>query len=678
MTEMSVNRYVTLLILLSLSVTFGYGQKDNDTTNINIQQITVVAQKQTPYETAAKQVTTIDSSLLETNIRLALTDILENFGAIDIRQRGGDDTQADISIRGSSFDQVAILIDGVNFTDFQTGHYNLDLPVPLFSIEKIRIIEGPAARFYGAGALAGAVDIITVSGIEENILKTNLEFGQYGLGKLETALMLSVDNISGSLDIYKSVSNGYTTNTDYDINKVFLTFNRVSPLGYGTVSLRSGYLDKSYGAYNFYTPLYPYQYEKIRSFLNLLGYQTPDNFPVKLKTSIYQRTHYDIFELFREDRGWYVRTDSGYFVMNGDTAKFYPDIYEPWNYYRSHNFHITNLYGATVRSQFSTGKHLDIFTGAEIRYQQIRSNRLGLPSDTVKFPFYPGAYLDKSASRTNASFYANVRLKLGKLVASAGVFDFYGSQYGNHLLGGADISLNLKNTKLYASINQALREPTFTELYYQGPANQGNPDLQPETATTYEAGLETQGKLQVKSALFYRKGQNIIDWVRQSATDKWQAANYTRLDTYGFELFAGMTTGNPLIRHIQLVYKYTDQTKTTGTLLSKYVLDYLKHYAALYIDGRKKRNGWNLNIIFADRNGSFEWYDPQTQSFSERPYEPYLLVNLTLYHDFNKTRAYIAADNLLNWHYYDISNVALPGIWIKFGISSTINLDNKK
>ena len=90
-----------------------------------------------------------------------VNELLAYVSGVDIRQRGPMGTQADIGIRGSTFDQVLVMVDGVRMSDPQTGHHQMNLPVPLQMIERIEIIRGTAARRYGLNALGGVVNVIT-------------------------------------------------------------------------------------------------------------------------------------------------------------------------------------------------------------------------------------------------------------------------------------------------------------------------------------------------------------------------------------------------------------------------------------------------------------------------------------------------------------------------------------
>ena len=92
---------------------------------------------------------------------IAVTEALKELPGLDLQTRGLLGSQADISIRGSTYQQILILIDGMRVNDPQTAHHNMDLPVPLSVIEKIEVLKGQASSVYGADAFGGVVNIIT-------------------------------------------------------------------------------------------------------------------------------------------------------------------------------------------------------------------------------------------------------------------------------------------------------------------------------------------------------------------------------------------------------------------------------------------------------------------------------------------------------------------------------------
>ena len=90
-----------------------------------------------------------------------VNDVLKLATGVDVRQRGGFGVQTDISINGGTFDQITILLNGVNISNPQTGHNATDFPVSLSDIERIEVLEGAAARVFGTSAFSGAINIVT-------------------------------------------------------------------------------------------------------------------------------------------------------------------------------------------------------------------------------------------------------------------------------------------------------------------------------------------------------------------------------------------------------------------------------------------------------------------------------------------------------------------------------------
>ncbi len=103
--------------------------------------------------------------------------VLRLLPSVDIRERGGRSTQADIAIRGGSFDQTMVMLNGIDFSDARTGHQSHSLPVDLDLLGDIAVMEG-ATR---PGALAGAVDFRTTPA-HPRYLRARLEGGAWGYG----------------------------------------------------------------------------------------------------------------------------------------------------------------------------------------------------------------------------------------------------------------------------------------------------------------------------------------------------------------------------------------------------------------------------------------------------------------------------------------------------------------
>jgi hypothetical protein len=131
------------------------------------------------YSSLARVVRTIGSAEILAMPAGTIQDILEHVTALDIRQRGSHGVQADVSMRGGSFEQVLILLNGVRINDPQTGHHNLNIPVNLPDIERIEILQGPGSRIYGPNAFSGAINIITREPGQAGI-SGSITGGEYG------------------------------------------------------------------------------------------------------------------------------------------------------------------------------------------------------------------------------------------------------------------------------------------------------------------------------------------------------------------------------------------------------------------------------------------------------------------------------------------------------------------
>ncbi len=187
--------------------------------NIDVEEVVVNAQRvPVAFPQVSRIVKVIGKAEIQSAPVQSLQDLLRYALNVDIRQRSNLGVQSDISIRGSSFDQVLILLNGININDPQTGHHSLNLPVSLDAIERVEILEGPASRIYGPNAFSGAINIITGSS-DQTSLKIRASGGQNGYYDGG----LSGTYISGKTTNFFSVdhrnSDGYIKNTDFQLTE---------------------------------------------------------------------------------------------------------------------------------------------------------------------------------------------------------------------------------------------------------------------------------------------------------------------------------------------------------------------------------------------------------------------------------------------------------------------------
>ncbi|MBI9060085.1 MAG: TonB-dependent receptor [Labilibaculum sp.] len=614
----------------------------------------VVSALRTPvtYSQVARVVTVMERDEINAAPVQSVQDLLEHLLNVDVRQRGNHGVQADVSIRGGSFDQTMILLNGVNITDPQTGHLSMNLPVDLESIERVEILQGPGARVFGPNAFSGAINFITGTKNKNN-LKLAASVGEDGFYSLSAGTTYLTGPLKSYLALSRKASDGYIENTDFTSTNLF--YQGQLTTSEGNLDLQLGYNTKGFGANSFYTPAYPNQYEENKTTFASLRFSTKGK--VKFTPVVYWRRHQDRFELFRSN---------------------------PASWYSSHNYHLTDVYGTNLNTSFNwaLGKSS---TGVEFRSENIWSNVLGEEMDEpMKVPGETGAFFTKQHTRTNLSYFLEHNIYFDRLTISAGIMANWNSDLGRsfNFYPGVDLSYQLKgNLKWYASLNHSLRMPTFTDLYYAGPTNIGNADLEPEEATTWESGFKFNNHLfRAHASIFYRKGTNMIDWVKQNAEDKWQSQNLTEINTLGLEFSTQLyprviwSEDFPL-KSLKMTYGYLNMDKSSDEFISQYVLDNLKHKLSLTADHVIWGDlGASWSVSYQDREGGYLYYDKANSTYGEeRSYSPFWLMDGRIYYQRPDYTLYAEASNLLDKDYYDRGNITQPGRWLRVGVK--VNLD---
>ena len=654
----SMNKVVVISVLTTtylLSVPMGSKATKQDTTEVkveyNLDEIEVSAQRSPAlYSQVARIVSVIERKEIESSPAHSVQDLLEYVAGVDIRQRGAEGVQADVNVRGGTFDQILILLNGINITDPQTGHHNLNIPVSLNQIERIEILQGPAARVYGPNAFAGAINIVTRQN-NSNAIQLELSAGTFEYFNADLSATFNTGKLQNSFSINKKLSDGYIDNTDFDIYNIFYS-NRLN-IEKGKMSFQVGIEEKSFGANSFYTPKYPNQFEETKSLITSVKWESNSKF--HFTPAIYWRRHQDKFELFRDN---------------------------PPTWYTTHNYHLTNTFGGNLNSWVQSKSGKTAF-GIEFRSENIQSNVLGEPMNSPSKVPGENAEFTKSKTRNIISGFLEHVYYSDRLTLSAGLLGNYftESNLGINFFPGIDIGYEITSTfKFYSSFNTSLRMPTFTDLYYQGPTNIGNPDLNPEKSASLEGGFKLNKQfIQGYWVGFYRKGKDIIDWVKINETEKWQPQNLTELNSFGSEVQIQLNLnehfGHQLPNHISLNYLYNNIEKEEAGFISNYVLDHLKHKFVGSVNQTIFRNfDIDFKILFQDREGTYTKFENGNWG-NETDYDPFWVFGMKANYDWKNLNIFVSVNNILNTSYYDIGNVQQPGRWTKIGIKYQLDFD---
>lgn len=454
------------------------------------------AQPSTPTETVVVVGTALPVPLADSSSSVLVTPVQENLlkvqtavdllredSSIFLEQRGAGGAQSDVVLRGGSFAQTLVLLNGFRINDSQTAHHNLDLPVPIEAMEQIQVLHGAGSTLHGADALDGVVDFLTAAPSATSLM---LRAGGGSFGQNEESLMAGGAHrrVSGRVTADRNFSTGFMRDRDYRNEDASVEGWAESRLGLTDLLVATS--DRAFGADQFYGPYPSWERTKgwFASVRQEVGSHTTGAFAY--------RRHSDDFVLIRTN----------------------PAVYE--------NHHIDGSWQAYLRRTVEFGRGSALLFGVEEDGDSIRSNNLGIHARN-RGAGYADLDLRSPASRWTAS------LGLREEVFSGG-----DSALSPHAAGSLRVSNALK---LRASGGYGFRIPTYTDLYYSDPSTNGNAHLKPESAWSGEAGADWTGPghMTLSATGFYSRQHNAIDYVRRSAADKWQAVNLNGLRFAGVE-----------------------------------------------------------------------------------------------------------------------------------------------
>jgi iron complex outermembrane receptor protein len=577
-----------------LVIQYGIAQQVQSLDSVTIESTRI----DLPFKENSRTISIITAEVIEGSPATNLAELLQQEAGIDIRRQGIYGMQADLYIRGGSFDQTLLLIDGIKVEDPQTGHHTLNIALPLEVIKRIEIIKGPAARIFGQNAFTGAINIVTKTNGD---LKNNVGFqlGSYNQQHATATLGKSLDNASVMGHASINSSEGYRYNTDFQNQNYFLksSFNtKTTP-----IDVIATFSERKFGGNQFYAINAKEQYEETQS--SLVGISTIiKRGDLKISPQLYWKRNQDMY--------LYIRNN--------------PSVYR--------NLHISNKVGIQINSSYSSSFGVTGF-GIDVAKVKMNSNRLG------------------NRERWMGNFFLEHRFSLldNKLDVTPGVAVNYFSEFDFNAFPGIDLGYRINDSfRVYANAGYTYRVPTYNDLYYVGRQDIGNENLAPERAISEEIGLKYFGnKLNASVAFFNRDSDNLIDYTKENEDDKWQSNNLKRLNSNGIE--AQLSSPFKLGQYTQsLSLGYTYLNEDLGTVksnFSKYVINSLNQHLTANIKTQFSKN-FSQSVVykFADRaNG-----------------ENYSVVDVQLKLMINTLELTLNGNNIFNASYIETGIVPMP------------------
>jgi iron complex outermembrane receptor protein len=570
-------------------------------------------------------------------------NLLRQDSSVFLEERGAGGGQADIVLRGGTFEQALVLLNGFRIDDAQTSHHNLDLPLPFEAMDSIEVLHGAGSTLNGEDALSGVVDFLTAAPARTSLMLRS-GVGSYGENEQSMLGALARKQWSARLTARRNFSTGFLANPGYvgnsftgnctaqqlvadcqndrDYRNEDSSLENWLGTRLGVTDLMGAASDRSFGANQFYGPYNSWERTKgwFASARQELGSHTEAAFAY--------RRHTDDYILARNN----------------------PSIYE--------NNHIDGSWQGNVRHTMAIADSSLLLMGLESDGDSINSfnDSNGVTSNAL------GVH-----ARNRGAGYLDLDLRPAKQrwTLSAGgreeIFSGGGQAvFSPHLAGSLRLAPRLK---LRASGGYGFRIPTYTDLYYSDPATVGDPNLKPESAWSGEGGADwaPSDKLLVSATGFYSRQHDTIDYVRTSSAAKWQATNLSGLH------FAGVETEATWVP----VRSQRVQVGWTGLAGGQASLNGLQSEYALNYPVENVHATWTAALGSLVTVMNTVQIAKVYQQAGVAPWNPqaYPVWDAALTHDAGRVRPYLRLGNVSNTGYQEINGVPMQGRSITGGVT---------
>jgi iron complex outermembrane receptor protein len=481
----------------------------------------------------------------------SVDQLLDVVAGLDVQSRAGFGVQSDLKMRGSTFNGVLLLLDGARVNDPYTGHFLMDLPVPLSEIARVEVLHGPATALYGPDALGGVVHLITRTALRGGAMgdaglsaRAEARYGQdrfYDVGgagrsvgrRTAVSAAASAQGSDGTT-VSAPESEAFpdlTSTVQTDFTRRVATAAVTHRLDAATLYTRAGVDDREFGAYHFYTN---FPGDRAREATSTFWVQS------RLSGARDAATPWRVQLFGKQHRDRYT-----------------------YNAAVGPNRHVSRR--LQVQGQASREwEGLQVTGGASAGLRGVDSNRDGLHSDASAGTF------------VSLRWRATPRLTVNQSTRLD-----YDAVYGVEPTPQLYLAYALGGATLRAGGGRAVRAPNYVERFIDSPTNQGTPGLDAETAWSGEVGADVPlpAGLSLSVTGFGRTTENAIDYRRREGV--FVARNLERTTTAGLEtqLSLDRRVGGVGLR-LDAAYTLLDATLDGAAPVSayKYGLNSARHH----------------------------------------------------------------------------------------------------
>ncbi len=609
------------------------------------EQVTITASNTVQkIQRTGRNIIVIPGSLYANLAINSVDELLKYANGIEVQQRGVQGSQSDILMRGGTFQQVLILLDGIRLNDPLTGHFNGNIPIHPNEIDRIEILKGPASAVWGADAVGGVIHIITkaFTNKTKSAMRVNagFQFGQFGL-------------INANVSAAGQSKNGY-----YSIG--LLSNNAKGPEARGT----SGYFNNNtlHGAIQ--TKLESGWNLSLKTVLDGRDFNA-QNFYTTFVSDTAKETVNSFFNHIQLSKTWGNRS-----ITNDLSYKSLSDEFQ-FNNLGTPNKNRTKQLIYQFNIQDNIDERTKYSTGVQIMNRSIKSNDRGNHTLTSA-----GAYFTLNHD-LQKNWYMNESIR----------FD-YNENFGTVMSPQISLIYNPNEWSFRAAYAKGIRDADFTERFNNynktlvTSGSIGNPNLKTENTWNIELGADyIKNGLKLSTTAFYRNQSNLIDWATTPFSKMPRTINLIPTGSYALatNLSEVITSG------IELDLNYNAKIDEKQNLIVNYNLTYLKSktdqtVTSFYIVGHAN---WisTLNTIYSFDNLSvainalYKNRPARTaSSINASISKEYFLVNVKAAYSVKKSNMQIFAQatNIGDTQYSDILGAQMPGRWLSGGLQ--INL----
>lgn len=574
----------------------------------------------------------------------SLDDMLRYLPGLEVQARGPMGAQSDFVVRGGTFQQVLVIMDGLRVNDPNTGHFNSYIPVTPNEIERIEVLKGASSAIYGSDAVGGVIHIITKTFAQQKQntdgtqVQGGVTGGAYGLLNANAGAYYHKDKLTLSAGAQSNNADGQAQR---GINGFFHLHSFTASAGYKindnwSLALRSSFDTRRFAAQNFYTTYASdTATEKVESWWEQLSLNYHKN----------------------NDR---LSLQAGYKQVDDNYA---------YNKVSIANNSRSTLWQALATWEHRFTDHFNLTGGGQYQRKGISSNDRGI--HTVQ----------------QAAAFAALNMEAGEaFTVSPAIRLDWDERSGYELVPQINTSYRYGKILLRASAGKTIRNADFTERYNNynkslvTSGRIGNPDLKAERSFSYEAGADFfAGKeLKIAATFFQRRHTDLVDWTTTAYTDMPRKDNLAPAGSYA--LARNISKVNTTGAEADIIWQHAFTGKQTFTATAGFVWlnsvtsdgipsFYTSSHAKYLTNAMVRYACTRFNVSI---NGIYKVRDAQSVAGLKGVVnKEYFVMNIKTGYFIikDKLSLFAEADNVFDTNYADLLGAQMPGRWLMGGLT---------